>query len=98
MEPRAERASVQFKQRAVIEFLAAEGVSPVEIHQRMQVVYGDNCVDVSTVRCWAYRSKDGEPGKYDLCDKQRTGRPVTATDEFHKEQVDEMIKENRRIT
>jgi hypothetical protein len=64
----------------------------------MQVVYGDDCVDVSTVRRWAIRRKDGEPGKSDLCDEQRVGRPVTATDEFHKEQVDEMIKENRRIT
>jgi hypothetical protein len=29
MEPRAERSSVRFKQRAVIEFLTAEGVSPI---------------------------------------------------------------------
>jgi hypothetical protein len=61
----------------------------------MQVVYGDDCVDVRTVRRWANRCKDGEPRKLDLCDKQR---PVTATNEFHKEQVDEMMKENRWIT
>jgi hypothetical protein len=44
MEPRAEHSSVRFKQRAVIEFLTAEWVSPIEIHLRMQVVYGDDCV------------------------------------------------------
>jgi hypothetical protein len=82
----------------VIEFLTAEGISPVEIHRRMQVVYGDDCVDVSTVHRWANTCKDGEPGISDLCDKQRIGRTVTETDEFHKEQVDKMIKENRRIT
>jgi hypothetical protein len=64
----------------------------------MQAVYSDDCVDVSTVHHWANRHKDGEPGKSDLCDKQQLGQPVTETNEFHKEQVDEMIKENQRIT
>jgi len=40
----------RIKQRAVIEFLTAEKVPPIEIHRRMQAVYGDQCVDVSTVR------------------------------------------------
>jgi hypothetical protein len=39
----------RFKQRAVIEFLTAEKIPPIEIHRRMQTVYGDKCVDVSTV-------------------------------------------------
>ena len=43
---------VRFKQRAVIEFLTVEKVPPIEIHRRMQAVYGDQCVDVSTVRRW----------------------------------------------
>ncbi|XP_062815838.1 zinc finger protein 414 [Anolis carolinensis] len=44
MEPCGDGRSMRFKQRAVIEFLTAEGVTPKEIHQRMQAVYGD-CVD-----------------------------------------------------
>jgi hypothetical protein len=28
----------------------------------MQAVYGDQCVDVSTVRCWVWGFKDGELG------------------------------------
>ena len=47
-----EFSDVRFKQRAVIEFLTAEKVSPIEIHRRMEAIYGDECVDVSTVRHW----------------------------------------------
>jgi len=42
----------RFKQRAVIEFLTAEKVPPIEIHRRMHAIYGDQCVDVGTVRRW----------------------------------------------
>ena len=45
-----EFSDVRFKQRAVIEFLTAEKVPPIKIYRRMQAVYGDQCVDVSTVR------------------------------------------------
>ena len=47
-----EFSDVRFKHRAVIEFLTAEKVNPIEIHRRMQAVCGDQCVDVSTVRRW----------------------------------------------
>jgi hypothetical protein len=60
MEACTEHWSVHFKQRAVIEFLTTEGVSPIEIHCWMHVVYGDHCVDVSTVLCWANRCMAGE--------------------------------------
>ena len=57
-----EISDVQFKQRAVIEFLTAEKVPPIEIHRRMQAVYGDQCVDVSTVRRWVGQFRDGALG------------------------------------
>jgi len=47
-----EFSDVRFNQRAVIEFLTARKFPPIEIHRRMQAVYGDQCVDVSTVRRW----------------------------------------------
>ena len=56
--------------------LTAEKVPPIEIHRRMQAVYGDQFVDVSTVRRWVRRFKDGELGQADLSDKTRIGRPV----------------------
>ena len=47
-----EFSDVRFKQRAVIEFSTAERLPPNEIHRRMQAVYGEQCVDVSTVSRW----------------------------------------------
>ena len=47
-----EFSDVRFKQRAVIEFLTAETVPPIETHRRIQTFYGDQCLDVSTVRRW----------------------------------------------
>jgi hypothetical protein len=41
--------SVQNEHYAVNEFLTAENISPIDIHWQMKVVYGDNCVDISTV-------------------------------------------------
>jgi len=52
-----EFSDVRFKHRAVIEFLTAEKVTPIEIHGRMQAVYGDQRVGVSTVRRWVRRLK-----------------------------------------
>jgi len=67
-----EFSEVRFKQRAVIEFLTAEKVPPIEIHRRIQAVYGDQCFDVSTVRRWVRRFKNGELEQIDLNDKTRS--------------------------
>jgi len=72
-------SDVRFKQRTVIEFLTTEKVPPIEVHRRMQAVYGDQRIDVSTVRHWVRRFKDGELGHADLGDKTQSGRPVTAS-------------------
>ena len=90
-------SDVRFKQRAVIEFLTAEDVPPIEIHRRMQAVYGDQCVYVSTVRRWVRRFKYGELGQADLSDKAQSGRPVTASDQLHQDRVEELIRGNRHI-
>ena len=71
--------------------LTAEKVPPIEIHRRMQAVYGDQCVDVSTVRRWVRRFKDGELGQADLSDKILSGRPVTASDQLHQDHFEELI-------
>ena len=66
-----EFSDVRFKQRAVIEFLTTEKVPPIEIHRQMQAIYGDQFVDVSTVRCWVRRFRDRELGQADLSDMTR---------------------------
>ena len=85
-----EFSDVRVKQRAVIELLTAGKVPPIEIHRRMQAVYGDQCVDVSTVRRWVRRFKDGELGQEDLGDKTRSRRPVTASGQLHQDRVVEL--------
>jgi hypothetical protein len=45
-----EFSDIWFKQHVVIEFLTTQKVPPIEIHKRMQAIYGDQCVEVSTVR------------------------------------------------
>ena len=57
----------------------------------MQGVYGDQCVDVNTVRLWVRRFKDGELGQADLSDKTRSERHVTASDQLHQDRVEKLI-------
>ncbi|CAI6357430.1 unnamed protein product [Macrosiphum euphorbiae] len=90
-------SDVRFKQRAVIEFLVAENVKPFDIHRRLLAVYGNQTLDVSSVRRWALRVKGSEVGKAIIADQDRSGRPVTVTDEAHKQKVDDLVKGNRRI-
>ena len=66
-----EFSDVWFKQRAVITFLTAEKVSPIEIHRPLQAIYADQCVDVSTIRRRVRRFEDGELRQGDLSEKTR---------------------------
>lgn len=73
VEAYTEHSLVHFKKHVMRESLTNEGVSPIEIRCRMQVVHGDDCVDVSTLCHWTKQCKDGKLGRADLCDKQRNG-------------------------
>jgi hypothetical protein len=63
----------------------------------MQVVCGDDCVDVGAVCCWFIKCESGKHGRADLCYKQGNGLSLMVADEFYKK-IDELIKDNRRIT
>ena len=67
-----------------------EKIPPFDIHCRMQAMYGDKCIDVSTVS-WVWQFKQEEMGEVSWCNQARSGRPVTATDDSHQECVEEMI-------
>jgi len=45
--------------RFVSEFLVKEEIPSTDIHHRLQRVYGDVCMDASSVRQWVKRFKDG---------------------------------------
>jgi len=85
---------VHMKQRCVIEFLHAEKIAPNDIHRRLLNVYGDQTVDVSTVRRWVACFSSGNS---DVKDKPRSGRPCTAVTPRNEERLDQLIRVNRRI-
>jgi hypothetical protein len=66
---------VRMKQRCVTEFLHAGKVARSDIYRRLLNVYGDQTVNVSTVRRWVVRFSSGDS---DVKDKPRSGRPSTA--------------------
>jgi len=61
-------------------------------------VYGENTVNRTTVNRWAIKFHECEPGRANIFDQPRSGRPVSVTDDKHQIQVDELIKHDRRIT
>ena len=71
--------STRLKQRAVTEFLSAENVTPAEIHRRLQAVYGEATVNRTTVNPWAIKFRECEPGRANIVDQSRSGRPVSVT-------------------
>jgi transposase len=83
---------MQFKRRALIEFLTAEKILRIDIHHCMQAMYGDKCVAVSKVENLVQQFTQ-VVWEASLCEKPRSGRPLTATDESHQEHVEEMIPE-----
>ena len=69
--------STRLKQRAVTEFLSAENVTPPEIHRRLQAIHGENTVNRTTVNRWAIKFREYEPGRANIVDQPRNGRPVS---------------------
>ena len=75
--------STRLKQCAVTEFLSAENVMPAEIHRRLQAVCGENTVNRTTVNRWAIKFLECQPGRANIVDQPRSGRPVSVTDDTH---------------
>jgi transposase len=86
---------LSFLQRAVIEFLVKEGNSVEVIYERLRGVYGDVCMGANSVGRWVKHFKDGNK---DIADQPRCGRPRTAASERNRQKVDELIRQDRRIT
>jgi hypothetical protein len=84
-----------FRQRAVTEFLMKLGNSAGVIYKRLRGVYGDVCMGTSNVRRRVKHFKDGNT---DIADQPRCGRQTVAAAERNKQKVDELIRQDRRIT
>ena len=91
------------KQRAVIEFLVAEGETSLKIHNRLKNVYKDNIIDYSNVKRWVQRFKKStedheDVGKASIANKPCNGRPSTSVNPDNKTYADELIRTDSRIT
>jgi hypothetical protein len=75
------------KIRAVIRFLFAEGVKPVEIIRRMQAQYGDNCLSRSKIY---ERTDHFKKLRASVCDGERSGRPSASRTENNIQAVKRM--------
>lgn len=71
--------------RVVIEFLSAEGYSPIKVRRGLRSVYREDVTDVSAARPWIHRLKGGEN---DICDRAHIGRKVKAATTETEEKVD----------
>ncbi|KAJ4442519.1 hypothetical protein ANN_04106 [Periplaneta americana] len=49
----------KFSQHSMVQFLAVEGVSPIEIHRPMKKMYVDNCMLRARVYEWTKRYQQG---------------------------------------
>jgi hypothetical protein len=98
MESCYDDMSMRLKQHAVIEFLSAENVMPIEIHRHLQAAYGENTVNRTTVNHCTVKFRECELGHANIVDQHCSGRPVSVTEDKYKKQVDELIKHDHRIT
>ena len=91
---------VHQKQRAVIEFLVSEGGPPKKFFETLVKVYGDASIAYSTVKKWVSRIKDEEddPSLSSLQDRRRSGRPSSAVNPGNSDEVEKLIRDDRRIT
>jgi transposase len=76
-------------------FLVKDGNSAGVIYERLRGVYGDVCMGTNSVRRWVKHFKDGNTN---IADQPRCGGPRTSATERNKQKVDELIRQDRRIT
>ncbi|GBN57755.1 hypothetical protein AVEN_81007-1 [Araneus ventricosus] len=82
-------------QKAVIQFLRSEGELASQIYRRMKEVYRGLCLARCTIFRWCQRY---EAGRVNIKDLPRSGQAHVVTNSATISAVDELIRQNRRIT
>ena len=82
-------------QRAVIQFLSAEGVSGTDIYSRMKNVYGTECMSRTAVFRWC---SDFRHRRVSTADMPRPGQAHVVITQESIAAVNSLVGENRRIT
>ncbi|GBM53359.1 hypothetical protein AVEN_165035-1 [Araneus ventricosus] len=76
-------------QRAVIQFLRAEGEHALQIYRRMKEVYGEQCLTRCTIFRWCQHS---EGGRVNIKDLPCPGQAHVLTNSATISAVDELIR------
>ncbi|UYV64137.1 hypothetical protein LAZ67_2006681 [Cordylochernes scorpioides] len=76
-------------------FFTVKNETAVNIHRNLVSVYGEGCMSIQMVRRW--RSWFLE-GRQNVHDDERSGRPVTATDNAAVAAVRNVVEADRRVT
>lgn len=81
--------------RGVIHFLWLEKKNRSEIYRHVTKTYGSKVISRQAIGKWC---KQFENGRSDMTDEYRSGRPTNAVTDEHIMRINELIRENRRIT
>jgi hypothetical protein len=65
------------------------------IYERLRGVYGDACMGAGSVRRWVKYYKNGNT---DIADQPLCGQQRTAATESNRQEVDELIRQDGRVT
>ncbi|CAK1580161.1 unnamed protein product [Parnassius mnemosyne] len=84
-------APAKCKVRAVIRFLLARKLTPVEIHQQLTEVYSEECMSVQHVRKWCRAFAEC---RMEVHDEEQIGRPPVS-DAIVQEINSELLKDPR---
>ena len=85
----------KFEKREVIKYLFLKGMSGTAIHDDMLATLGNNAPAYSVVKNWLAKFKRG---RNSVEDKHRSGCPKDAASAENVQIVNDMLKEDRRLT
>ena len=76
-------------------FLWSMCVKPSEIYRRMKIQYRDSFLSQGRVYEWVERFQNG---RENVSDEHRSGKPVSLATETVKQQIEQRIRDYRRVT
>jgi len=82
------------EQRSCIKFCLRNEISAAETLRMLQKAFGDQTMSQKNVYKWYKQFKEGRES---VEDENRSGRPLTSTDEQHVNEIKNLIIKNRRL-